>query len=79
MVQMTDNLTAELDRFQERVNEDPTVAQTAWKEGSGGGGGTGWLLLAALVLSVCVSWLDDSDGQEEQVVENRHDSSGSVT
>ena len=52
MVQMTDNLTAELDRFQERVKEDPTVVQTAWKEGSGGGGGVGWPMLAVLLTSV---------------------------
>lgn len=52
MGEMADNLTIELDHFQERVKEDPTVAQTTWKEGSGGGGGTGWPLLAALLISV---------------------------
>ena len=52
MGEMTNNLTIELDHFQERVKEDPTVAQTSWKEGSGGGGGAGWPLLVALLVSV---------------------------
>lgn len=50
MAEMTENLAVELDRFQERVKEDPTVAKTQWKPGSGGGG-VGWPLLAALLLS----------------------------
>lgn len=49
MEQMTGNLTAELDRFQERVKEDPTLARTEWKPGSGGGS-IGWLLLAGFAL-----------------------------
>jgi rhombotail lipoprotein len=52
MGEMTDNLSIELDHFQERVRNDPTVAQTTWKEGSGGAGGVGCLLLAALLISV---------------------------
>jgi len=48
MDQMTGNLTAELGYFQERVQEDPTVAQTTWKAGSGGGGAASWLLLLLL-------------------------------
>ena len=35
--QMTVNLAGELDRFTERVKSDPSVAQTEWKPGSGGG------------------------------------------
>jgi len=50
MEQMTGNLTVELDRFRERVKEDPTVARTEWKPGFGGGA-VGWLLLAWLVLA----------------------------
>lgn len=50
MGEMTDNLTVELDRFQERAKEDPTVLQTSWKQGYGGGGGTSWLVLVALML-----------------------------
>ena len=38
MQQMSTNLTVELDRFEERVKSDPTVASTEWKEGHGGGG-----------------------------------------
>jgi rhombotail lipoprotein len=49
MEQMTDNLTLELDRFQDRVKDDPTVARTEWKAGSGGGGAVSWLLLLLLV------------------------------
>ncbi len=37
MNQMTVNLAGELDRFTERVKNDPTVAKTEWKPGSGGG------------------------------------------
>lgn len=49
MEQMTGNLDAELERFNERVKQDPTVASTAWKPGHGGGGAFGWLLLALLM------------------------------
>jgi rhombotail lipoprotein len=49
MEQMTGNLTIELDRFQERVKEDPSVAQTGWRPGSGGGS-IGWLTLVMLAL-----------------------------
>ena len=52
MGEMTDNLSLELEHFQERIKNDPTVAQTTWKEGSGGVGGVGCLLLAALLISV---------------------------
>ncbi len=44
---MTDNLALELDRFRERVKQDPGVADVKWKAGSGGGS-FGWLLLALL-------------------------------
>ncbi len=49
MDQMTGNLSAELDRFRERIKADPTVAKTEWKSGFGGGGSFTWLtgLLAA--------------------------------
>jgi rhombotail lipoprotein len=47
MEQMTGNLAVELDRFQERVKEDPQVAQTQWRPGSGGGS-IGWWMLAFL-------------------------------
>jgi len=50
MDQMTGNLSVELDRFQERVKEDPMVARTEWKPGSGGGGSVGWLTIALLVV-----------------------------
>lgn len=48
MEQMTGNLAVELDRFQERIKEDPTLAQTQWKPGSGGGGSIGWWMLVLL-------------------------------
>ena len=50
MDQMTGNLAAELDRFRERVQEDPTVADVKWKPGSGGGGSVSWLTIALLVV-----------------------------
>ena len=50
MEQMTGNLAVELDRFQERVKEDPSVAQTQWRPGSGGGV-VGLWMLALLALT----------------------------
>jgi rhombotail lipoprotein len=49
MEQMTGNLAAELDRFEERVKEDSSVAKTEWRPGSGGGS-IGWLTLVMLAL-----------------------------
>jgi len=43
-------LAFELDRFRERVQEDPTVAEVKRREGSGGGGSVNWLLLCVLAL-----------------------------
>ncbi len=42
---MTDNLSVELDRFRDRVRDDPKVADVQWKSGSGGGSFGGWTLL----------------------------------
>lgn len=50
---MTQNLTIELDQFQERVQKDPQVARTEWKSGSGGGALGFWFLLAFTSLSAC--------------------------
>lgn len=51
---MTVNLGAELVRFEERVAENPQLAEVTWKEGYGGGGRFGELLLAVLVLlAIC--------------------------
>lgn len=52
MDEMTGNLARELDRFRERVQDDPSVAEVTWREGSGGGS-LGWpaiLLLAAFAV-----------------------------
>ena len=50
MEQMTGNLAVELDRFQERVKDDPSVAKTQWRPGSGGGAVGLWMLgLLALI------------------------------
>jgi rhombotail lipoprotein len=53
MGKMTANLAAELDRFRERVQEDPTVADVKWRPGSGGGslGSLTIALLAVYTLS----------------------------
>jgi len=47
MGSMTENLAMELDRFRERVKQNPGVAEVKWKQGSGGGS-TGWLMLGLL-------------------------------
>lgn len=49
MGSMTENLALELDRFRERVKQNPAVAEVKWKQGSGGGS-MGWLLLGLLGL-----------------------------
>lgn len=52
MVDMTNNLALELDRFRARIKEDKSVA-VSHRQGYGGGGGVQWpilLVLAALVL-----------------------------
>jgi len=52
MATMTQNLATELDRFRERVKEDPTVAEVKWKPGSGGGGAFSvWFALALIVFA----------------------------
>lgn len=50
MEQMAGNLSVELDRFQEHVKEDASVAKTQWRPGSGGGA-IGWLALVLLASS----------------------------
>lgn len=50
---MTQNLASELDRFRERIKENPSVAQTEWKPGYGGGAFGWWLLVALTGLSAC--------------------------
>lgn len=46
---MTANLAEELDRFRERMQEDPTMAEVQWRPGSGGGS-LGWLTIAFLAI-----------------------------
>ncbi|MDH5620832.1 MAG: rhombotarget lipoprotein [Gammaproteobacteria bacterium] len=50
---MTLNLASELDRFRERIKENPSVAQTEWKPGYGGGAFGWWWLVALTGLSAC--------------------------
>ena len=47
---MTDNLAFELVRFEERVAEEPMLAEVQWKEGYGGMGSFDGFLLVLLVL-----------------------------
>lgn len=53
MSAMTQNLSIELDRFKERIKEDPQIAQTEWKPGHGGGAMGLWFLIALTALSAC--------------------------
>lgn len=55
MVAMTDNLAIELERFRERVRQEPGVANVEWKSGSGGGA-AGLLTLAMLCLAALVRY-----------------------
>lgn len=65
MEQMTVNLAAELDEFQERVKSDPSVAQAEWKPGYSGGGSAAWLLLI-LTTGLVVAWRDAARDQRGQ-------------
>ncbi|MDJ0794650.1 MAG: rhombotarget lipoprotein [Woeseiaceae bacterium] len=49
MQQMSGNLAAELDQFEERVKSDSTVASTSWREGHGGGGSFSVLALLGML------------------------------
>ena len=44
---MTANLATELDSFEERLKNEPTLAEVQWREGTGGGGALNGLLLLA--------------------------------
>ena len=53
MADMTKNLSAELDRFEVRLEEEPQLADVKWQEGSGGGGsGLGFGAVLALLILV---------------------------
>ena len=54
VVKMSANLVTELDRFETRLEEDPTIARVEWQDGKGGAGRGGggailWLLPAVLL------------------------------
>ena len=50
---MTENLTIELDQFQDRIQQDPQVAQTEWKPGHGGGAfGYAFLCILSLLIAI---------------------------
>ena len=48
MEEMTVNLQAELERFEERLKTEPTLAEVNWEDGEGGSGSAGPLLLMLL-------------------------------
>lgn len=51
MSDMTGNLSTELDRFEDRLEEEPQLAEVKWQKGSGGGmGGLSWELLLFVLL-----------------------------
>ena len=52
MADMTTNLEAELDRFELRLKEDPTVAQVDSSAMPGGGGAIGFASVLALLLGI---------------------------
>lgn len=53
MASMTENLAIELDKFKERIKENPEVAKTEWKPGHGGGATEFWFLLGLTGLLAC--------------------------
>jgi rhombotail lipoprotein len=52
MTEMTDNLSIELDKFEFRIKEDPTVAQVTPQAGYGGGAISAYLLLLLAAVRV---------------------------
>jgi rhombotail lipoprotein len=55
MASMSTNLAAELDRFEQRLKDEPGIASVEWKAGSGGGGGSADPALLVL-LAICAWW-----------------------
>ncbi|MCL4781100.1 MAG: rhombotarget lipoprotein [Gammaproteobacteria bacterium] len=55
MASMGTNLAAELDRFEQRLKDEPEIASVEWKAGSGGGGGSPDPALLVL-LAICAWW-----------------------
>ncbi|MEZ5563671.1 MAG: rhombotarget lipoprotein [Gammaproteobacteria bacterium] len=52
MANMTTSLAVELDRFEQRLKDEPGVAAVEWKDGSGGGGGAADPVALLLILAV---------------------------
>ena len=51
--EMAGNLGVELDRFEDRLKNQPELADVSWRDGRSGGSATGplsWLLLSAALL-----------------------------
>ncbi len=72
MRQMSANLAAELDQFEERVKSDPTVASTAWKEGHGGGGSFSVIALLGLLLARVAGATADRSAASEKRASSRN-------
>lgn len=53
MANMTTNLTTELERFEEELENNSAVAEVAWEDGQGGGGAVGLFWLA--FVTVCLA------------------------
>jgi len=51
MADMTENLVQELDRFEDRLEQEPALAQVEWSDGKAGGGASAdWLVLLVMLL-----------------------------
>jgi len=62
MDKMTVNLEAELERFEDRLKSEPTLAEVNWEEGKGGSGSFGLLaLLALLAMGLAAPQLTSSE------------------
>ncbi len=55
MADMTNNLATELDRFEERLEQEPTLAQVEWSEDADGGGAAADWLALLLLATLCAT------------------------
>ncbi len=68
MDNMTNNLSAELETFEERMQEDKTLAQVSWDKSRGGGGSVSLTLVMLLLLAILRNRLVPANNYAERFV-----------
>ena len=68
MDNMTNNLSAELETFEERMQEDKTLVQVSWDKSRGGGGSVSLTLVMLLLLAILRNRLVPANNYAERFV-----------